>query len=55
MTTSAWISRIGRTVCAWTCRAEAAAKLALDCANADELEARLSALCGILGDLQLPI
>ena len=35
-------------------RAEAAAKLALDCANADELEARLSAFCGILGDLQLP-
>jgi hypothetical protein len=35
-------------------RAEAAAKLALDCANADELDARLSAFCGILGDLQLP-
>ncbi len=35
-------------------RAEGAAKLALDCATVDELEARLSALCGILGDLQLP-
>lgn len=35
-------------------RAEAAAKLALDCVNADELEARLSALCGILSHLQLP-
>lgn len=35
-------------------RAEAAAKLVLDCATADELDARLSALCGILGHLQLP-
>jgi hypothetical protein len=35
-------------------RAEAAAKLALDCATADELDGRLSALCGILGHLQLP-
>lgn len=35
-------------------RVEAAAKLALECANADELESRLSAFCGILGDLQLP-
>lgn len=35
-------------------RAEAAAKLAFGCSNADELEARLSAFCGILGDLQLP-
>ncbi len=35
-------------------RAEAAAKLALDCATADELEAHLSALCGILDNLQLP-
>ncbi len=35
-------------------RAEAAAKLALDCASADEFDSRLSALCGILDGLQLP-
>lgn len=35
-------------------RAEAAAKLALDCATADELESRLSALCGMLADLEIP-
>lgn len=35
-------------------RADAAAKLALDCANADELAGRLSALCSILCDLRLP-
>jgi hypothetical protein len=35
-------------------RAEAAAKLALTCATVDELESRLSALAGILGQLQLP-
>ena len=35
-------------------RAEAAAKLALDCATVDELESRLSALAGILGQLRLP-
>jgi hypothetical protein len=35
-------------------RAEAAAKLALGCATADEFESRLSALCGILDALQIP-
>jgi hypothetical protein len=35
-------------------RAEAAAKLALDCATADEFDARLSAFCGILDHLRLP-
>ena len=35
-------------------RAEAAAKLALDCATVDELESRLSAFAGILGQLRLP-
>jgi hypothetical protein len=35
-------------------RAEAGAKLALDCATADEFESRLSALCGILDGLQIP-
>lgn len=35
-------------------RAEAAAKLVLDCANADEFDSRLSALCGILDALYLP-
>ncbi|MHB1808469.1 MAG: hypothetical protein ACYCU0_04150 [Solirubrobacteraceae bacterium] len=35
-------------------RADAAAKLALDCANADEFETRLSAICSILAQLELP-
>jgi hypothetical protein len=35
-------------------RAEAAAKLALDCATADEFETRLSALAGILAQLEIP-
>jgi hypothetical protein len=35
-------------------RAEAAAKLALDCATVDELESRLSAFAGILAQLRLP-
>jgi hypothetical protein len=35
-------------------RAEAAAKLALDCANVDELESRLSAFAGILSQIRLP-
>ncbi len=35
-------------------RAEAAAKLALDCATVDELESRLSAFAGILGQVRLP-
>jgi hypothetical protein len=35
-------------------RAEAAAKLALDCAGVDELESRLSAFAGILSQIRLP-
>jgi hypothetical protein len=35
-------------------RAEAAAKLALDCASIDELESRLSAFAGVLGQIRLP-
>lgn len=35
-------------------RAEAAAKLALDCSTVDEFESRLSALAGILAQLRLP-
>lgn len=35
-------------------RAEAAAKLALDCTTVEELESRLSALAGILTQLRLP-
>jgi hypothetical protein len=35
-------------------RVDAAAKLGLDCATADEFDARLSALCAILDDLHLP-
>jgi hypothetical protein len=35
-------------------RAEAAARLALSCSVVEEFEANLSALCGILGQLQLP-
>ncbi len=35
-------------------RAEAAAKLALDCATADEFESRLSAFAGILSQLRVP-
>ncbi|HTP27213.1 MAG TPA: hypothetical protein VMK12_16365 [Anaeromyxobacteraceae bacterium] len=35
-------------------RAEAGAKLVLDCANADEFESRLSALCSILGAVAIP-
>ena len=35
-------------------RAEAAAKLVLDCANADEFESRLSALCSILDAVDVP-
>jgi hypothetical protein len=35
-------------------RAEAAVKLALDCATADEFESRISALCTILGAIHLP-
>lgn len=35
-------------------RAEAAAKLVLDCATADEFDSRLSALCGILDAIHLP-
>ena len=35
-------------------RAEAAAKLALDCGSVDELESRLSAFAGILGEIRLP-
>ena len=35
-------------------RAEAAAKLVLDCANADEFESRLSALCSILDAVDIP-
>ena len=35
-------------------RAEAAAKLALDCGTVDELESRLSAFVGILGQIRLP-
>jgi hypothetical protein len=35
-------------------RAEAAVKLSLDCATADEFESRVSALCSILGAVNLP-
>lgn len=35
-------------------RAEAAAKLALDCSTVDEFESRLSAIAGILAQLRLP-
>ena len=35
-------------------RAEAAAKLVLDCTNADEFESRLSALCSILDSVNVP-
>jgi len=35
-------------------RAEAAAKLALECAGVDEFESRLSAFAGLLGQIQLP-
>jgi hypothetical protein len=35
-------------------RAEATVKLALDCATADEFESRISALCTILGGIDLP-
>lgn len=35
-------------------RAEAAAKLALDCATADEFESRVSALCSILAAMEIP-
>jgi hypothetical protein len=35
-------------------RAESAARLALECAGADEFEARLSALCSILDHVSLP-
>jgi hypothetical protein len=35
-------------------RAEAAAKLALECASVDELESRLSAFAGILSQIRLP-
>jgi hypothetical protein len=35
-------------------RAEAAAKLALDCASVDELESRLSAFAGIMSQIRLP-
>jgi hypothetical protein len=35
-------------------RADAAAKLALDCASVDELESRLSAFAGILSQIRLP-
>jgi hypothetical protein len=35
-------------------RAEAAAKLALNCTSVDELESRLSALAGLLSQIQLP-
>jgi hypothetical protein len=35
-------------------RAEAAAKLALDCETADEFDGRMSALCGVLDQLRLP-
>ena len=35
-------------------RAEGAAKLSLPCSTSDEFESRLSALCGILGQLKLP-
>jgi hypothetical protein len=35
-------------------RAEAAAKLVLDCATVDEFESRVSALCGILDALDVP-
>ena len=35
-------------------RAEAAAKLALDCASGDDLESRLSAFAGILSQIRLP-
>jgi hypothetical protein len=35
-------------------RAEAAAKLVLECGTADEFDARLSALCSILDSLRLP-
>jgi hypothetical protein len=35
-------------------RAESAAKLALECANPDEFESRISALCTILDDVGLP-
>jgi hypothetical protein len=48
-----WRTHAGRPLLR-IARAEAAAKLALDCATADELEGRLSAFCGILSDLQLP-
>ncbi len=48
-----WRAHAGRPLLR-IARAEAAAKLALDCATADELEARLSAFCGVLSDLQLP-
>ena len=35
-------------------RADAASKLVLDCASADEFDARISAICGILDGLHLP-
>ena len=35
-------------------RAESAARLAIDCANADEFDSRVSALCGILDQLTIP-
>jgi hypothetical protein len=35
-------------------RADAAAKLALDCASVDELESRLSAFAGILSQIRIP-
>jgi hypothetical protein len=35
-------------------RAEAAVKIALDCATADEFESRITALCTILGAISLP-
>ncbi|MGI8427736.1 MAG: hypothetical protein ACR2OB_00135 [Solirubrobacteraceae bacterium] len=50
-----WRASVGSgTVLIRISRAEAAAKLALDCSTVDEFESRLSAVAGILAQLRLP-
>lgn len=50
-----WRADVGRGAALFRLsRAEAVAKLALDCATVEELESRLSAFAGILGQLRLP-
>jgi hypothetical protein len=50
-----WRASVGsRTALIRISRAEAAAKLALDCSTVDEFESRLSAVAGILAQLRLP-